>query len=146
MSYRSHQSNFIFSSGLLFLLDIKPTMSRYQRNNESAVTLFQQTVKRHPHKIAMTMIDERSWTFQEADEYSNVVGNYFYELGYRKGDVVAIFMESRPEFVFIWLGLAKIGVVSALINFNLRLDTFAHCVRISGAKGLIFGAELTEGD
>jgi acyl-CoA synthetase (AMP-forming)/AMP-acid ligase II len=58
---------------------------------------------------------------------------------------VALFMESRPEYVGIWLGLAKIGVVTALINFNLRLETFAHCVNVAGAKSVIFGAELTDG-
>ena len=29
-------------------------------------------------------------------------------------------MESRPEFVGFWLGLAAIGVETALVNFNLR--------------------------
>lgn len=129
----------------MYLLDIGPKMREYQRNKDNVVTLFQQTVKRHPDRVAMVMIDERKWTFREVDEYSNAVGNYFYEQGYRKGDVAAIFMENRPEFVFLWLGLAKIGVVSALINFNLRLETLSHCISISKAKAVIFGAELTEG-
>ena len=38
----------------------------------------------------------------------------------KKGDVVSLFMESRPEFVGFWLGLAAIGVETALVNFNLR--------------------------
>jgi acyl-CoA synthetase (AMP-forming)/AMP-acid ligase II len=59
--------------------------------------------------------------------------------------VVALYMESRPEYVAMWLGLAKIGVVTALINFNLRLETFAHCVNVSGAKSVVFGAELIDG-
>jgi solute carrier family 27 fatty acid transporter 1/4 len=130
--------------GLMFLLDIKPMMRRYQSNGDTIVSLFQATVRQHADKVAMIMIDERQWTFREVDEYSNAIGNYFYEQGYRKGDVVAIFMESRPEFVMLWLGLAKIGVVSALINFNLRLDTLAHCIRVSACKSLVFGSELAE--
>lgn len=132
-------------SGLLFLLDVGPKMKRYQKNKDNVVTLFQQTAKRHPDRVAMVMIDEREWTYQEVDDYSNAVGNYFYEQGFRKGDVVAIFMENRPEFVFLWLGLAKIGVVSALINFNLRLETLRHCISVSEAKAVVFGAELSEG-
>jgi len=54
-------------------------------------------------------------------------------------------MESRPEFVMLWLGLAKIGVVSALMNFNLREEALTHCITISAAKSLIFGSELTQG-
>ena len=34
--------------------------------------------------------------------------------------MVSLFMESRPEFVGFWLGLAAIGVETALVNFNLR--------------------------
>lgn len=132
------------SDGLHFLLQIGPMMRRYQKDKENVVTLFQKMVKKHPNKVAMVMIDERQWTFQEVDEYSNAVANYFHDQGYRKGDVVAIFMESRPEFVFLWLGLAKIGVLSALINFNLRMETLAHCIQISEAKAVIFGTELTE--
>ena len=56
--------------------------------------------------------------------------------------MIALFMESSPEFVCMWLGLAKIGVVSSLINSNLRLDALVHCVKVCKAKGLIFGAEL----
>jgi len=76
---------------------------------------------------------------------NNLVFYLNFPQGLRKGDVVALYMESRPEYVAAWLGLAKIGVVTALINFNLRLETFAHCVTVSGAKSVIFGAELIDG-
>ena len=36
---------------------------------------------------------------------------------------MSLFMESRPEFVGFWLGLAAIGVETALVNFNLRTGT-----------------------
>jgi len=130
--------------GLMFLLDVYPKMRKYQKNNDDAVSLFQQNVKKHPDKVAMVTVDERSWTYREVDEYSNRVANYFYEQGFRKGDVVAIFMESRPEFVMMWLGLAKIGCVSALINFNLRLETLYHCIEVSKSRALIFGSELAQ--
>ena len=77
------------------------------------------------------------------ENYSNRVANYFKSCGYQKGDVIALFMESSPEFVCMWLGLAKIGVVSSLINFNLRLDSLIHCITACNAKALIFSTELT---
>ena len=61
------------------------------------------------------------WTYREVDEYSNRVANYFRgELGFVAGDVVAVNMTNKPKMVPIVLGLAKIGVVFALINTNLR--------------------------
>ena len=59
--------------------------------------------------------------------------------------MVALFMENGSEYVGLWLGMAKIGVEAALINFNLRLEALVHCVTISNAKAVVFGSELTNG-
>lgn len=59
--------------------------------------------------------------------------------------MVALFMENRTQYVGLWLGMAKIGVEAALINFNLRLEALVHCVAISNAKAVVFGSELTDG-
>ncbi|KTF93049.1 hypothetical protein cypCar_00032117 [Cyprinus carpio] len=53
-------------------------------------------------------------------------------------------MESRPLMVALWLGLAKVGVEPALINFNLRRDSLMHCMGVSGARGMVFGVELLD--
>lgn len=63
----------------------------------------------------------------------------------QEGDVVALFMENRSQYVGLWLGMAKIGVEAALINFNLRLEALVHCVTISSAKAVVFGSELIDG-
>jgi hypothetical protein len=54
-------------------------------------------------------------------------------------------MENRPKYVCYWLGLSKIGVVAALINFNLRREPLAHCITASESKAMIFGGEMAEG-
>lgn len=131
---------------LLYLINFQSVLQKYERSGENVVTLFQNTVRNHPQKVAMVMVDEKQWTFQEVDEFSNRIANYFHDRGYRKGDVVALFMESRPEFVMIWLGLAKIGVVSAFINFNLRRDILVHSITVSSAKSMICDADLMEGE
>ena len=79
------------------------------------------------------------------DEYSNKVANYFLTLGFQKGDTVALLMENRPEYVAMWLGLAKIGVVTALINHNQKMQALIHAVRIANAKAIIYGSEFTTG-
>jgi non-ribosomal peptide synthetase component F len=61
------------------LIDNGTKMRRYTRNGDTAVTLFEQTVKKHPDKLAIVMIDDRKWTFRELDLYSNQVANYFNE-------------------------------------------------------------------
>ena len=55
-----------------------------------------------------------------------------------------MFMENRPEYVATWLGLAKIGVVPALINYNLKKDALIHTIRVANCKAIIYGVELAQ--
>lgn len=50
-------------------------------------------------------------------------------------------MDNRPEFIITWLGLAKIGAVTALINTNLMNDPLIHSLTISNAERFIVGIE-----
>ena len=87
---------------------------------------------------------DETWTFGQVEEYSNRVANYFLSLRFQKGDCVAIFMENRPEYVATWLGLAKIGVIPALINYNLKQSALTHTVRVANCKAIIYGVELSQ--
>lgn len=79
------------------------------------------------------------------EEYSNKIANIFKSHGYKKGDRVALFLENRPEYVCIWLGLSKLGVIVPLINTNLRLNSLVHSITVAKSQAVIFGAELSEG-
>jgi hypothetical protein len=40
----------------------------------------------------------------------------------------------------------QIGVVPALINFNLRLQPLKHSIEVAKSKSLIYGHELSPGE
>jgi solute carrier family 27 (fatty acid transporter), member 1/4 len=44
----------------------------------------------------------------------------------------------------MWLGLSKIGCVTALINTNLRKETLIHSIRVASSKAIIVSAEMSE--
>lgn len=77
---------------------------------------------------------------------SNKVARYFKKIGYKKGDTVALLMESRPEYVCFWLGLSKIGVITALINNNLVRKPLTHSISIAHTKAIILGSDYVEGN
>lgn len=78
------------------------------------------------------------------DLYSNKIARIFQKRGYKKGDVVALISYNKPEYIGIWLGLGKIGVVTALINTNLRSQSLAHCINVAKCKGIIFTSEFAK--
>ena len=53
-------------------------------------------------------------------------------------------MENKIEYAPIWLGLSKVGVITALINTNLKNDPLIHSITIANSKLLIYSSELTE--
>lgn len=107
------------------------------KQNQTAPKIFCQNATKSPSKV-LFMTHQRNYTFKEADDLSNQIANYFTGEGLLKGDDVALFMTSNPEFVTMWLGLAKAGIVSALLNNNQKLDSLAHSVSIVKAKAIIF--------
>ena len=62
--------------------------------------------------------------------------------GIAKGDVVALMMPSRPEYLAIWLGLTSVGVIVALVNTQIRGPSLAHCIDIAAPKHAIVAAEF----
>ena len=115
------------------------------QNEQLTSDIFDNTASKKPNKIAVASADDLvKYTFSELRDLVNKVGNIFYDFGYRKGDVVILFMENRPEYVAFWLGLSKLGVITSLVNFNLRRDSLEHCIKVAEAKGVIY-CEETEG-
>uniref|UniRef100_A0A3B1K8F5 Very long-chain fatty acid transport protein n=1 Tax=Astyanax mexicanus TaxID=7994 RepID=A0A3B1K8F5_ASTMX len=132
-------------SGLWVLIRVKFLVRRHLQERSTIPSIFSERVALHPDKPAL--VEEATgevWSFSELDQRSDAVGRWALEQGWRSGDVVAVFMEGRPLMVALWLGLAKVGVEAALINFNLRKDSLLHCVEVSGAQGMVFGAELVD--
>ena len=60
----------------------------------------------------------------------------------KRGDCVALLMSNCAEYLAIWLGLTRIGVVVALVNSQLAGDVLAHSIKIADPKYLIMGADL----
>ena len=86
----------------------------------------------------------RSFTYRQLDAYANKVARWALAQGARRGDVVALMMPNRLEYVGVWLGVLKMGGVCALINSHLRGQPLAHSIRTSGAALLVLDHSLTE--
>lgn len=79
------------------------------------------------------------------EDLSNKISKIFQSHGYKKGDVIALLLENRPEFVAIWLGLSKLGIVTSLININLRKTSLLHSINVANCQALIYSVEFFDG-
>ena len=55
-------------------------------------------------------------------------------------------MENKPEYIGIWLGLSRLGVITACINTNLKSKGLIHSINIAKAKILLFDHVLEKGN
>lgn len=104
---------------------------------------FEASVDKHKRNVAIRF-EGKLYTYEELDARANQYANWALDQGYRPGDTVALFMENKPDYIAFWLGLSKVGVVSALINNSLQGQGLAHCVNIAKAKSLVVGPEQEE--
>jgi fatty-acyl-CoA synthase len=62
--------------------------------------------------------------------------------GLQSGDVVALLMPNCPDYMALWVGLSRIGVVTALLNTNLSGELLAHAINAVGARHVIAAGGL----
>jgi fatty-acyl-CoA synthase len=85
---------------------------------------------------------EATMTFGQLGFRCNQYSRWAIAHGLAGGDVVALLMSNRAEYIAVWLGLTRIGVVVALVNSQLVGDVLAHSINIASAKMLIVGDDL----
>jgi acyl-CoA synthetase (AMP-forming)/AMP-acid ligase II len=93
-----------------------------------------------PTALALAYGTQR-FTWKDVNDNANRWAFWLGKQGIGAGDVVAMVMDNRPEFVFALHGMSKLGAIAALINTNLTGAPLEHAIRVSGARRVVVGAE-----
>jgi fatty-acyl-CoA synthase len=93
---------------------------------------------------AAVIFEGRSVTYGELDALANRYASWAKGRGIIRGETVALLMPNRIEYLAVWYGLSKVGVVTALINNQLTGPALAHCLNVCGAAHLITDTETTQ--
>ncbi|XP_054733869.1 long-chain fatty acid transport protein 4-like [Anastrepha obliqua] len=118
-------------------------IKRCERRNLSIGDIFQKNVENHPDKLAI-ISETQSWTFLQLNEFSNRIADIFNSHGYKKGDVVGLMLENRADYIGLWLGLSKCGIITALINTNLKGPSLLHSITVAKCAALIYGEDFVD--
>ena len=87
---------------------------------------------------------ERQLTYDEMETYANRVAAWAKGQGLGQGDCVAFFARNRLEYIPLWFGLTKLGIIPALLNYQLSGKALAHCVNISDVAHVIMDVEMAD--
>jgi len=117
-------------------------MVEYTSDSKYSIGLrIEEHAAEYPDKLALLYEDER-YTHKEFNEVINRYANYFLKFGLKRGDVAVVFVENRSEYMFIIIALGKLGVLSSLINTNLREQPLIHSMTHTPGRLYIIGEEL----
>ncbi|KAB8209920.1 putative subfamily of bifunctional fatty acid transporter/very-long-chain acyl-CoA synthetase in fungi [Aspergillus parasiticus SU-1] len=88
--------------------------------------------------------ENKTWTYSQLKDLVDRFATVLHGRNINSGDFVGVFTTNSVEMVVTIYALSKLGCVAALINTNLRDDTFIHCLNVSGSKFIISTPDLSE--
>ena len=101
---------------------------------------WRETVERNGPRDAL-LFEGNSWTYDQVDAESDRVAQWALNEGLQAGDSVALMCESnRPDYIFIWLGMAKAGISTTLLNGALRGASLQHALKQCDNRRVLFDA------
>lgn len=83
-----------------------------------------------------------SLSYRELADSVNRHARWALEVGLAPGDTVCLLMPNCPDYLAIWLGLTRAGVVVSLLNTNLSGEALAHSINIVAPRYVIVAATL----
>ncbi len=129
-----------------FLKGVRRTLKRIKSIGADSANLscddLETAVDRYRDRQALTF-EGRTVTFAEMDALANRYAHWAKSQGLTRGQTVALFMPNRLEYLPIWYGLSKVGVICALINNQLTGAGLAHCINISGALHVLVDGDTS---
>ena len=116
-------------------------MSGIQENVVGKV--IQEKGRIHKDRVFLFYKDEKV-TYEQLDLLSNRFAHGYKDMGIQKGDKIAIMMKNHPNFLYVWLGSSKLGVVEVPINTAYKGDLLKHIINNSDSKLLIIDSSFLD--
>lgn len=81
--------------------------------------------------------NDQLFGFEDLDRESDKIAAALQTLGIKKNDKVAIVMGNKPEFIFLWFGLCKLGAVEVPLNTAHRGELPAYMMRQADCRMVV---------
>ncbi|NMZ02500.1 long-chain-acyl-CoA synthetase [Pseudomonas proteolytica] len=104
---------------------------------------FEQATQRNPEGAAL-LYGDQVLSYHQANQHANRIAHHLQAQGIGKGDVVALFIENRPELLLTVLAVAKVGGICAMLNTAQTQAVLVHSLTLVDPVAIVVGAELVE--
>lgn len=94
------------------------------------------SAQRYPHHSAI-VFGQKKISYKTLDELTNSLASGLVELGIKKQDKVALFLDNCPEFVIGYFAVLKAGAVVVPINYMFKIEEAKFILEDSEAVAMI---------
>ena len=84
---------------------------------------------------------DQVWSFAETERLACRCAAGLQKLGIGKGDAVGIMCGNRPEYVFLWFALSKLGAIQVPVNTAHKGHLLLHMLRLAKVKLILIAPE-----
>ncbi|UHQ95398.1 class I adenylate-forming enzyme family protein [Haloterrigena alkaliphila] len=88
------------------------------------------------------VFEDRTWRYEELLAESRALARGLADLGVAEGDVVAVWLGNRPEWIACQLATSFLGAAAVAVNTRYRRHELEYMLRDSGASVLVTEAAL----
>ena len=113
-----------------WLRGLKRTSGIKPNSTRTLARVIDDVAAQQPDQIALTG-DHSSLTYGELQRLSHRVARWALARGLKRQDCVGLLMGNCPEYVAIWIGLSRLGIVTALFNTKIQGESLRHCVEVA---------------
>ncbi len=103
--------------------------------------MFAASVAATPQAEAVVFEGQR-WTYADCAAQAGALAAGFAAQGIGPGDRIVLFVDNRPEFVFVLLALQRLGAIVVPVGVREQRPGLAYIVRQCGAIGIVADAAL----
>ncbi len=86
-------------------------------------------------------VDDTPISFEQMRQRSCAAASALLGWGIGRGDCVALFTATCPEWIYFWLGAARIGAVTAAVNAANKGEFLLHALDLARPKAIITDAQ-----
>ena len=108
-------------------------MANLAKNLGEALSI---SAKRHPLRLAI-VFGQKKINYYTLDHLTSRIASGLLDLGVKKQDKVAIFLDNCPEFIISYYAILKAGAVVVPINYMLKVEEAKYILQDSRAVCVI---------
>jgi fatty-acyl-CoA synthase len=133
----------VMTANEAWLQAIQRTAALAKRPERTLSVVVREMAERTPEALAILSAEQR-FSYRTLSQRAARYAAWARAQALGKGDVVALMMANRPEYVALWLGVTQTGATVALLNTQLSGAALAHCIAAAGARTVIVDAGLVD--